>query len=283
MVVVVGMSEGNGDPGDRAEDRELWVTEGASPSDGAETKPAVIGGMIAVVVGGAGFGVYALYGGGTAADDRTSTSAADQKAEGPVRPALGDRGQTAATRSSRPGSRARSPGRRRHERREVGHHPADRLHQGRPHQGRHAHRGHRTGDKVPFAVKGTVSYKGTEKPLTYDSALTVVRAADGKPQVDWHSAVLHPDLQDGDTLVTGESGTPPIEAVDRDGGEITQAKYPSLGTVLDGLREKYGKTAGGKAGIELRILRAKASKAAEPADKTLLELSKGTPGTVRRR
>jgi cell division protein FtsI/penicillin-binding protein 2 len=107
---------------------------------------------------------------------------------------------------------------------------------------------------------------------------------------------VHPDLKDGDKLVTGEAGTPPVKALDRDGGELTTAKYPSLGTVLDGLREKFGKTAGGKAGIELRVIRAEATSEAdskdaegsakgsgsdETPDKTLVELSKGTPGTVR--
>jgi cell division protein FtsI/penicillin-binding protein 2 len=72
-----------------------------------------------------------------------------------------------------------------------------------------------------------------------------------------------------------------VNALDRDGGEITAAKYPSLGTVLDGLREKYGKTAGGKAGVELRVVRGAASQKAGLSDKTLVELSKGTPGTVR--
>lgn len=48
--------------------------------------------------------------------------------------------------------------------------------------------------------------------------------------------------------------------------------------MLDGLREKYGKKAGGKAGIELRVVRGKGSKS---SDKTLVELSKGTPGTVK--
>lgn len=139
-----------------------------------------------------------------------------------------------------------------------------------------------TGAKVPFSVKGTVTYKGVSKPLAYDSALTVVRdTTDGTPHVDWHASVVHPDLADGDTLVTGASGTPPVTALDRQGGEITEAKYPSLGTVLDGLREKYGKTAGGKAGVELRVVRGKESKAKKSSDKTLLELSKGTPGTVR--
>lgn len=248
-----------------------------------KTKPAVIGGTIAVVVAGAGFGVYALYGGGAAADDRTQTtsSAADAEAKdipsGPLSATevtttaqtfltAWQQGKVAAAAAATDDATS-----------------ATTLLTG---YAKDAHikgvtltAGTRTGDKVPFSVKATVSYKGTEKPLTYDSALTVVRdTTTGKPQVDWHSAVLHPDLQDGDTLVTGESGTPPIKAVDRDGGELTVDRYASLGTVLDGLREKYGKTAGGKAGIELRVIRGKSSKS---SDKTLLELSKGTPGTVK--
>lgn len=248
-----------------------------------KTKPAVIGGTIAVVVAGAGFGVYALYGGGAAADDRTQTtsSAADAEAKdipsGPLSATevtttaqtfltAWQQGKVAAAAAATDDATS-----------------ATTLLTGYT---KDAHikgvtltAGTRTGDKVPFSVKATVSYKGTEKPLTYDSALTVVRdTTTGKPQVDWHSAVLHPDLQDGDTLVTGESGTPPIKAVDRDGGELTVDRYASLGTVLDGLREKYGRTAGGKAGIELRVIRGKSSKS---SDKTLLELSKGTPGTVK--
>ncbi|MGM0354355.1 penicillin-binding transpeptidase domain-containing protein [Streptomyces sp. ECR3] len=152
-------------------------------------------------------------------------------------------------------------------------------------------RGKRSGATVPFGVKATVSYKGRAKPLAYRSKLTVVRRAeDGEPVVGWRPSVLHPALEDGDRLVAGPAGTPPIKAVDRSGGELTTEKYPSLGTVLDGLREKYGRTAGGKAGIELRIVR-KAAKgsgkktggAAEDKtpDKTLVTLTEGTPGTVR--
>lgn len=248
-----------------------------------KTRPAVVGGMIAVVVGGAGFGVYALYGGGAAADDRTQTTsaAADDKAKdipsGPLSATevnttaqtfltAWQQGKVTAAAAATDDTKA-----------------ATTLLTGYT---KDAHiedvtltAGTRTGDKVPFSVKATVTYKGTSKPLTYDSALTVVRSTTtGKPQVDWDSSVVHPDLKDDDTLVTGESGTPPIEAVDRDGGKLTEAKYPSLGTVLDGLREKYGKTAGGKAGIELRVIRGKSSKS---SDKTLVELSKGTPGTVK--
>ncbi|CAL9311610.1 penicillin-binding transpeptidase domain-containing protein [Streptomyces olindensis] len=247
-----------------------------------KTKPAVIGGMIAVVVVGAGAGAYALYGGGAAADDG-ARAASDQKAKvktGPLSPSevtttarafltawqSGKVPQAAAATDDAAAARALLTGYGKDARiKDVT------LTPGRP-----------TGAKVPFSVKATVSYKGTEKPLAYDSALTVVRrTSDGKPLVDWHSAVVHPDLQDGDELVTGEAGTPPVKALDRDGGELTKRKYASIGPVLDGLREKYGKEAGGKAGIELRVVRGKAAKAKDLSDKTLLELSEGTPGTVK--
>ena len=246
-------------------------------------RPAVIGGMVAVVVGGAGFAVYALYGGGGAvADDRTS-AVADQKPKVKTGPLSATEVDTAARTfltSWQSGQVARAAA--------VTDDTAaaTKLLTAYP---KDAHLkdvtltpGTRTGDKVPFSVKATVSYKDTSKPLAYGSSLTVVRdTATGKPQVDWHSSVVHPDLEDGDTLVTGESGTPPIKALDRDGGEITEKKYPSLGSVLDGLREKYGKKAGGKAGVELQVVRGKESKADELSDKTLLTLSKGTPGTVK--
>ncbi|MFJ7078414.1 penicillin-binding transpeptidase domain-containing protein [Streptomyces sp. NPDC098781] len=247
-----------------------------------KTNPAVLGGMIAVVLGGAGFGVYALLGSGAAAENDSSGSGRQAKAvkTGPlsateVKTAAdgfltawqqGKVTQAAAATDDTTAAQALLTG-----------------------YAKDAHikdvtltSGTRTGAKVPFSVKGTVTYKGTTKPLAYDSSLTVVRRAeDGKPLVQWHSAVVHPDLQDGDTLVTGESGTPPVKALDRDGGELTEKEYPSLGSVLDSLREKYGEKAGGKAGVELQVIRGKESKKAELSDKTLLELSEGTPGTVK--
>ncbi|MEV7071219.1 penicillin-binding transpeptidase domain-containing protein [Streptomyces sp. NPDC093990] len=253
-----------------------------------KTRPAVVGGMIAVVVGGAGLGVYALYGAGAAADDRTqntSVSAEDHKPKVRTGPLSATEVTTTATtfltswQQGKVSAAAAAT---------SDTEAATALLTGWT---KDAHLtgvtltpGARTGAKVPFSVKATVAYKGLSKPLTYGSSLTVVRdTATGKPQVDWTASVVHPDLKDGDTLVTGESGTPPIKAVDRDGGEITEDKYPSLGTVLDGLREKYGKKAGGKAGIELRVVRGKdaGSAKSEDSDKTLVELSKGTPGTVR--
>ncbi|MDX3241743.1 MULTISPECIES: penicillin-binding transpeptidase domain-containing protein [unclassified Streptomyces] len=253
-------------------------------SSTSKRRPAVVGGMIAVVVGGAGFGVYALYGGGAAADEGSAAAAngkqiprvradAPTAAEAKTLAATfltawqqGKVDRAAATTDDSAAATALLTGYTK-----DAHVTGVTLTAGAP-----------SGTKVPFSVTGTVKYKDVSKPLTYSSALTVVRnPKNGKAQVDWHASVVHPDLQDGDTLVTGESGTPPVKAVDRDGGELTAAKYPSLGTVLDGLREKYGKKAGGKAGVELRVVRGKASKAKKASDKTLLELSKGTPGTVK--
>ncbi|MGY5059059.1 penicillin-binding transpeptidase domain-containing protein [Streptomyces sp. 900105755] len=243
-------------------------------------RPAVIGGVIAVVVGGVGFGLYALYDGGSA--DASTARTADHKSvkTGPLsatevqttaRTFLSSWQQGKVTQAAAVTDDSKA---------------CIKLLTG---YAKDAHvtgvtltEGTRTGGKVPFSVKATVSYKGVSKPLSYDSAFTVVRrTSDGKPVVNWHAAVVHPDLADGDTLVTGESGTPPIKALDRDGGEVTTAKYPSLGSVLDGLREKFGKEAGGKAGVELRVVRGTASQKAKLSDKTLLELSKGTPGTVK--
>ncbi|MBM7173186.1 penicillin-binding protein [Streptomyces sp. G44] len=167
--------------------------------------------------------------------------------------------------------------------------------------------GRRSGAEVPFKAAAMVSYDGVSKPYAYASELTVVRRkSDGETLVDWRPSVLHPELRPGDRLVTGEAGDPPIKAVDREGAELTAAKYPSLGAVLDSLREKYGKKAGGTAGVELRVVRAggkggadgeksakahgdagsgaggKSGKDAESVpDKTLLTIAPGTPGTLK--
>ncbi|NUP25072.1 MAG: penicillin-binding protein [Streptomyces sp.] len=251
-----------------------------------KTNPAVLGGMIAVVVGGAGFGAYALFGGGAVADSRTqSTSASSDDKAKPVK--TGPLSAKEVTSAAEAFLTAWQQGKVTEAASATDDTAAAQTLLTGYTKDAHIRdvtltQGTRTGDKVPFSVKGTVSYNGTSKPLAYDSALTVVRRAeDGEPMVEWHSAIVHPDLKDGDTLVTGESGTPPVKALDRDGGELTEKEYASLGSVLDGLREKYGEKAGGKAGIELQVIRGEESKKAELSDKTLLELSKGTPGTVR--
>ncbi|MFE9765962.1 penicillin-binding transpeptidase domain-containing protein [Streptomyces sp. NPDC005808] len=135
-----------------------------------------------------------------------------------------------------------------------------------------------SGATVPFSVKATVSFDGKSKPLSYDSKLTVVRGlTTGKALVDWQPSVIHPQLEKGDTFVTGEAADPPIEAVDRNNVVLTAEKYPSLGPVLDELRGKYGQSAGGTAGVELAIRHADEA----AGDTTLLTLAKGEPGKLR--
>lgn len=244
----------------------------------------MLGGVIAVVVGGAGFGAYALLGGGgAAAEDGTRTTSAQQEEDvrtGPLSAVevtgtaerfltawqSGKVSEAAAVTDDPKAAAALLTAYAK----DAGVKDVTLT------------AGARSGGKVPFSVKGTVSHEDVSKPLAYDSALTVVRrAGDGEPRVAWRPQVVHPDLKDGDKLVTGESGTPPVKALDRDGGELTTEKYPSLGSVLDGLREKYGEKAGGEAGVELRVVRGKESQKAKLSDKTLLELSEGTPGTVK--
>ncbi|MFF7360853.1 penicillin-binding transpeptidase domain-containing protein [Streptomyces sp. NPDC008125] len=134
------------------------------------------------------------------------------------------------------------------------------------------------GAKVPYTVKGTVSFEGQSKPLSYSSELTVVRGVTtGKPLVDWKPSVVHPQLTEGATLVTGESSAPEIEAVDRNGKVLTKEEYPSLGPVIATLRDRYGAQSGGTAGIETSI---ESGNENTPAI-TLLTLAKGKPGTVK--
>ncbi|GAB1336108.1 penicillin-binding transpeptidase domain-containing protein [Streptomyces sp. E-15] len=138
-----------------------------------------------------------------------------------------------------------------------------------------------TGDTVPFTVRATVSYDGGSHPLSYRSALTVVRGETSyRPLVDWRPSVVHPDLRKGDTLLTGESAAPEIEPVDRDGKVLTRQKYPSLGPVLDELRRRYGDRTGGRPGVDLVIRHQAAADGSEVADTTLLTLVKGKPGRL---
>ncbi|GGU18544.1 penicillin-binding transpeptidase domain-containing protein [Streptomyces daghestanicus] len=235
---------------------------------GRGMKAAVIGGVFAVMVGGAGYGAYnvmsALDGG--ADEVRTGPLGADEVEETTGKFfAAWEKGQAdAAAEYTNDDASARALLRQ---------------------YARDAHiedvtitPGTAVGAKVPFAVKATVSYGGRSKPLTYKSQLTVVRGkTTGRALVDWAPSVVHPELKaKGDTLVTAESANPPIEAVDRDGTVLTKEKYPSLGPVLDTLREKYGEQAGGEPGVELVVRHA----SQQVADTSLLTLAEGEPGKL---
>ncbi|WP_344010878.1 penicillin-binding transpeptidase domain-containing protein [Streptomyces thermospinosisporus] len=241
---------------------------------GKGVKAAVVGGVFAVMVGGAGYGAYNIVsalsgdgGGSSASAPRTGTPdreevaetsekffAAWEKGQATQAAAQTDNAQAAEALLSAYGEEARisqvqiTPGRA-------------------------------SGTTVPFRVKATVSYEGTSKPLSYESELTVVRGkTTGRALVGWQPSVVHPQLKEGDTLVTEESAKPPIKAVDRNGKELSREEYPSLGPVLDSLRERYGAEAGGKPGVELVI------RHADPAvagDTPLLTLAEGKPGVLR--
>ncbi|MEU0892906.1 penicillin-binding transpeptidase domain-containing protein [Streptomyces massasporeus] len=237
-------------------------------------KAAVIGGVFAVMVGGAGYGAFnivsALSGdgggaGGVAAEKRTGPPGEDEVKETAAKFFAAWRTGAAAEAASYTNNDA----------------AAEQL------LGAFADDAHITdvkikpgaarGTTVPYTVKAKVAYDGKSEPLSYKSELKVVRGlTTGRALVDWQPSVVHPELKKGDTLVTEQSATPPIEAVGRDGTELTKEKYPSLGPVLDALRDKYGEKAGGSPGIEL-VIRHDGDGA---PDTPLLTLAKGEPGKL---
>ncbi|MGV9426731.1 penicillin-binding transpeptidase domain-containing protein [Streptomyces sp. NPDC003656] len=138
------------------------------------------------------------------------------------------------------------------------------------------------GTTVPFKVTAKVSYGEKSEPISYTSKLTVVRGVTShRPLVDWAPSVVYPKLEKGDTLTVEEAATPQIEAVDRDGRVLTREKYPSLGPILDQLRERYGDKAGGRGGVELVIRHQDATQRETAADTTLMTLVKGRTGKLR--
>ncbi|MGW2084117.1 penicillin-binding transpeptidase domain-containing protein [Streptomyces sp. NPDC001880] len=240
-------------------------------------KVAIVGGVFAVVAGGVGYGAYnildGLGGGGGGGTDSKSTSA--EVRTGPVTEAEIDDASKKflkAWASGDPDTASQLT----NNAAEAG--PALTGYRENAHVTKAVITpGPAVGSKVPFTVKATISFEGTSKPWSYSSELTVVRGlTTGRPLVDWSPAVLHPDLTDGASLRTGEAAAPSIEAVDRNGRALTKEKYPSLGSILDALREKYGQKAGGTAGIETWIENADAGS----PDRTLLTLTKGTPGKL---
>lgn len=234
-------------------------------------KTAIVGGVFAVMVGGAGYGAFnivsAISGGSTAEGEtvKTGPPSSDEVKEtsekffaaweqGKAARAAGYTNNAGVAQGLFAGYRTEA-------------HLTDvKITPGTP-----------SGGTVPFSVAATVSYEGKTKPLSYKSELTVVRGdSTGRALVDWQPTVLHPDLAEGDSLVTGEAASPPIEAVDRNGTVLTGEKYPSLGPILDQLRKKYGDSAGGTPGVELAVRSADE----EAGDKTLLTLAEGEPGKL---
>ncbi|CAL9567920.1 Peptidoglycan D,D-transpeptidase MrdA [Streptomyces sp. enrichment culture] len=241
---------------------------------GKGVKAAVIGGVFAVMVGGAGYGAYNLVsaldgdGGGTggvAAGKKSGPPDQDEVEETTAKFFTAWEKGAAATAASYTNNDG----------------AAEQLLTA---FGDDAHitgvkitPGAARGTTVPYTVKAKVAYDGKSKPLSYKSELKVVRGlTTGRALVDWQPSVVHPELKKDDTLVTEQSATPPIEAVGRDGSELTKEKYPSLGPILDALRDKYGEKAGGTPGVEL-VIRHTGDGA---PDTPLLTLAQGKPGKL---
>ncbi|MFD3575452.1 penicillin-binding transpeptidase domain-containing protein [Streptomyces sp. NPDC058644] len=238
-------------------------------------KVTLVGGVFAVMVGGAGYGAYNVVNGVTGGG---GSSGAGPRAVKTGPPTSGEIGETTkkffaawaagdAEQAGRYTNNAEVASKILTGYREDAHLTKVKLTPGKT-----------TGTIVPFSVEATVSYKGRTKPLAYDSELTVVRGeTTGRALVDWDPSVIHPDLKRDDTLETGEAAAPPIQAVDRNGQVLDKKDYPSLGPVLDQLRAKYGDKAGGTPGVELYVQHADEN----AGTKTLLTLAKGKAGQLR--
>ncbi|MFF1694589.1 penicillin-binding transpeptidase domain-containing protein [Streptomyces sp. NPDC058257] len=236
-------------------------------------KVTLVGGVFAVMVGGAGYGAFNLVNGVTG-----GTASADPKPVKAGPPTSGEIGEVTekffaawakgdGEQASHYTNNAEAASNLLTGYREDAHLTKVKLTPGRA-----------TGTTVPFSVEATVSYKGRTKPFAYDSELTVVRGENtGRALVDWTPSVVHPDLRRDDTLHTGEAAAPPIQAVDRHGAVLDKKDHPTLGPVLDQLRAKYGAEAGGTPGVELYVQHADEDAGTE----TLLTLAKGKAGTLR--
>ncbi|MGW7349671.1 penicillin-binding transpeptidase domain-containing protein [Streptomyces sp. NPDC054784] len=272
---------------------------------------AVLGGVAAVVVGATGFGVYALVGGGEddGADKGSVSAASDGKNSGDVETgppsdeeiektakdfldawASGDAGEAAALTDDKAAARtaltalrkdakvskvALTPGTPRTPTKATAAKDSKDA-KGSKDAGDEAEDDGRS--EVPFKVTAQLAYGEQRSALSYDSALRVVRdVKTGDVVVDWAPTVLHPGLKDGQSVKTGEAGTPPIKAVDRNGTEVSKADHPALAGILDDLRKRYGTKTDGTPGVETRIVDAKG----KDTGTTLRTLSEGTPGTLK--
>jgi hypothetical protein len=261
---------------------------------GLNRRPALTGLLVAAAVAGLGTGGYVLFGDGASAAGSTQSpeerrnaplTAADVSSAAETFLAAWQKGDVAAAaRATSDPAAARAHLTGWTEEAGIG---AATFAPGRP-----------KGDGLRFAVKATVTHEKLSKPLAYDGSLTVVRrATDGEPVVRWSPSVLHPELKDGERLVTGEAGSAPVTALDRSGGELTTDDYPSIGPVLESLAEKYGEKSGGTPAVALRAVPAKDGKDGGKNGDTppkgkkdtkdaedgreLLLLAEATPGEVR--
>ncbi|MFF3982066.1 penicillin-binding transpeptidase domain-containing protein [Streptomyces sp. NPDC055808] len=237
-------------------------------------KVAIVGGVFVVVAGGVAYGGYALVGG---SDDKGSGGTRTQGAPARTGPPGADEIKETSTSFLQAWAKGDAAGAAALTNNQT---DASTALSGFSDQAHITHvtvtPGAPNGAVVPYTVKADVSFGGKTAPLSYASQLTVVRGeSTHKPLVDWQPAVLYPQLKKGEHLVTDQAQNPEIQAVDVKDRPLTKEKYPSLGAILDGLREKYGAKVNGTPGVELQI-----QGNGTPA-RTLITLQKGTPGKLK--
>ncbi|WP_329485347.1 penicillin-binding transpeptidase domain-containing protein [Kitasatospora sp. NBC_01246] len=89
---------------------------------------------------------------------------------------------------------------------------------------------------VGFRAKA--EFEGTAEAWEYDSALTVLRAADGRVAVRWSPHVIHPHLDAGETIGIKLLPDPVAKPVDRNGKPLDA--FPSLRSVLPQITPAQG-------------------------------------------
>jgi hypothetical protein len=235
-------------------------------------KTAIVGGVIAAVVGTAGYGAYNLYGSltGISASAKpipTGPPTADEVRD-TAKSFLADWAKGDVTTASQLTNDAVTAQTALSGYRTLAHVTSVKLTPGTP-----------AGRKVPFSVRATLTYQGKKSIWTYDSALTVTRGlTTGRPLVDWKASVVHPQLKKGEYLETGQGETPTVDIQDRDGKSMDPNDFPSLSAVFRQLQSRYGAKLGGKPGIETWINPGDGS---GDAGETLHFLTKGKGGKLR--
>lgn len=117
-----------------------------------------------------------------------------------------------------------------------------------------------SGGTVPFSVEAVVDFEAGDEagqaPWRYDTELAVVGEKDtGEPRVRWQPSVVHPDLEEGQSIETGPSDkAPPVRVLDRNGEELSVDDHPTLSGIRADLAERYREQAGGSPAVEIRIV-----------------------------
>ncbi|PWI46011.1 penicillin-binding transpeptidase domain-containing protein [Streptomyces sp. ICBB 8177] len=249
------------------------------------TKSAVIGGLIAVVVGGVAYGGYDLYHGGLTGHDGAdgsdgkvatgplSATEVDSAANGFLTAwAAGDTAKAAAL-TDDPSQASAALGSFRTNLHATALTLTPQQTQAAPSTGPGTAA---APTRVPFSAKATFDYAGQQSSWAYDSALTVVRdTTTGKPVVKWAPSVVSPRLAAGQSLEAAPTGAPPLTAVDRTGKPLSATAYPSLSGILQQLAARYGTKVHGTPGMAVRVREANGT--AGPVLHTLSQGKAGSP------